>query len=140
MRQQMGTVESLNNREAGNWRSSFNDGRDCMRDELHRTKKAESTDSFLSPPAPNPTISLSTSTDAPVPSQLDEPLWVFGCGSLLFKVDFPFSQRVPVFVRGYVHPPLMAGGPGRVVTQLPTPECAACLEALGIPEDFVKVC
>ena len=30
-----------------------------------------------------------------------EPLWVFGYGSLCWKVGFPFAERVEGYVEGY---------------------------------------
>lgn len=35
-------------------------------------------------------------------SEVSEPVWLFGYGSLIYKVDFPFLQRRPAQIHGWV--------------------------------------
>lgn len=61
------------------------------------------------------------------------PLWIFGYGSLLFRPDFPYEERLPAEVRGFVRrldqgSPDHRGTPerlGRVVTLLRADDPAA---------------
>jgi len=62
--------------------------------------------------------------------QKEPPLWIFGYGSLIWRADFPFVERAPAVINGYVRRFWQGSSdhrgnpeyPGRVVTLLAAPD------------------
>ncbi|MCC5857534.1 MAG: gamma-glutamylcyclotransferase [Ectothiorhodospiraceae bacterium] len=73
-------------------------------------------------------------------------VWLFGYGSLIFKADFPWLQRCPARIRGWVRRFWQGShdhrgtpeSPGRVVTLVPRPEAVCVGMAYRITPDVFE--
>ena len=78
--------------------------------------------------------------------QQAEPLWIFGYGSLIWRADFPFIERTPAFINGYVRRFWQGSAdhrgipefPGRVVTLHTDPDKSCWGIAYRIAPELVK--
>jgi len=75
---------------------------------------------------------------------MENDIWIFGYGSLVWRPDFPFRERRPAFIEGWIRRFWQGstdhrgvpGAPGRVVTLLPETQaiCWGMAYNIGGPE------
>lgn len=87
--------------------------------------------------------SVSSVTADPVEQASTEGVWLFGYGSLIFKVDFPYLEARPAFIRDWVRRFWQGShdhrgtedAPGRVVTLVPEPDAICAGVAYRVAPD-----